>query len=451
VADRVRVLVVDDEERMRSFLVQELSRLEFAAEGASSGEEALRIAGERDLDVVLLDLRMEGMTGLEALERLKASDPSPEVIILTGHGTIDTAIEAMRVGAYHYLTKPFKLRDLDIHIRKAHERTVLLRRSRQLLRLVRARVGDAGIVGGSAAMKRVLDLVARVAPTESAVLVTGESGTGKELVATAVHNLSSRSGSPFVAVNCGALQESLLESELFGHEKGAFTGAHRAKEGLFEVADQGTLFLDEIGELSPALQVKLLRALESGEIRRLGGTRAFTVDVRIVSATNTDLREAVRTGRFREDLFYRLSIFPIEVPPLRERPEDVRALVLHFLATVSVPGKGPFTIDEAALEALARYRWPGNVRELRNTVERMMILAEGNTLDPASIPPEVGAPGPPAPATPYDADLSLDEVERRHILSVLARAGGNKTRAAASLGITTRTLYNKLSEYGVSS
>ncbi|MCU0726273.1 MAG: sigma-54 dependent transcriptional regulator [Planctomycetes bacterium] len=450
-AERVRVLVVDDEERMRSFLVAELARLGFSAEEAGSGEEALRRVEERDFDVVLLDLRMEGMTGLEALARFKAADPSPEVIILTGHGTIDTAIEAMRVGAYHYLTKPFKLRDLEIHVRKAHERTVLLRRSRRLLRLVRARIGGAGIVGGSTAMKRVLDLVAKVAPTESAVLVTGESGTGKELVATAIHNLSSRSGFPFVAVNCGALQESLLESELFGHEKGAFTGAHRAKEGLFEVAHQGTLFLDEIGELSPALQVKLLRAIESGEIRRLGGTRAFTVDVRTVSATNVDLREAVRTGRFREDLFYRLSIFPIEVPPLRDRPEDVRDLVLHFLATVTVPGKGPFTIAEEALDALTRYRWPGNVRELRNTVERMMILSEGSTLDLTSVPPEVRAPGPAAIPAPEEVDLTLDEVERRHILAVLARAGGNKTRAAAILGVTTRTLYNKLAEYGVSS
>ena len=267
----VRVLVVDDEERMRSFLCQELARLGFAAEPAASGEEALARANERDYDVILMDLRMEGMTGLEALAKIRSVDPAPEVIILTGHGTIDTAIEAMRVGAYHYLTKPFKLRDLEIHIRKAHEKISLVRRSRQLERLVRARISDAGIVGGSAAMRRVLDLVAKVAPTESSVLVTGESGTGKELVATAIHNLSPRASFPFVVVNCGALQEALLESELFGHEKGAFTGAHRPKEGLFEVAHQGTLFLDEIGEMSPTLQAKLLRALETGEIRRLGG------------------------------------------------------------------------------------------------------------------------------------------------------------------------------------
>ncbi len=446
---RPRLLVVDDEERMRLFLEKELARLKFDVEGVASAEDALRRAEQKDFHVVLLDLRLPGMNGLEALAKLRTADPPPEIIILTAHGTIDTAIEAMRLGAYHYVTKPFKLRDLELHVRKAQERARLERRSRQLSRLVQARIADAGIVGRSPAIQQVLALVAKVAPTESSVLISGESGTGKELVATAIHNASLRAADTFVAVNCGTLQQNLLESELFGHERGAFTGANRAKEGLFEVADGGTLFLDEVGEMPPALQVKLLRALESGEIRRLGSNRSMEVDVRVLAATNTDLKEAVSSGRFREDLFYRLNVFPLHVPPLRERPEDVRDLTLHFLAAIPAPGKGPFTITEDALDALARYRWPGNVRELRNTVERMMILAEGHRLALDSVPAEVrGASPSPPPGAAADAGLPLSEVERRHILAVLAASGGNKTRAAAVLGISLRTLYNKLAEYG---
>lgn len=449
--DRISLLVVDDEERMRSFLTAELVRKGFSVDEASSGEEGLALIETRNYHVVLLDLRMPGMTGLEALKKIRESHPAPEVIIVTGHGTIDTAIEAMRLGAYHYVTKPFKLRELELTLRKARDKVSLERKSRRLERLVEDRLAIPEIVGDSVAVRNVLSLIDKVAPTDSGVLITGESGTGKELVARSIHKRSQRAGSPFVVVNCGTLQETLLETELFGHEKGAFTGAIAAREGLFEVAHNGTLFLDEIGEMSTALQVKLLRALQEGEIRRLGSNRSILIDVRVIAATNVDLREAVRQGRFREDLFYRINVFPIEVPPLRARREDIRELVRHFLRSIPVPGKGPFTISDEALEALVGYSWPGNVRELMNTIERMKILADGNVLDFASVPGEVRAglgeeSGRPRPRW-HDPGMSLAEVERLHILEVLRHTDGNKTKAAGILGITTRTLYNKLAEY----
>jgi DNA-binding NtrC family response regulator len=444
----IRLLLVDDEERMRSILRNELRRKGFEVDQASSGEEALARVESQSYDVVLLDLRMPGMNGLEVLGRLRENPPAPEVIIITGHGTIDTAIEAMRLGAYHYVTKPFKLRELELHIRKAREKIALEKKSRQLERLVRDGSASPGIVGQSPALLKVLSLIEKIAPTDSPALITGESGTGKELVARSIHTKSLRADAPFVVVNCGTLQETLLETELFGHEKGAFTGAVAAREGLFEVAHKGTLFLDEIGEMSPVLQVKLLRALQQGEIRRLGSNRSINVDARVIAATNVDLKGAISAGRFREDLFYRINVFPIEMPPLRDRREDIALLVGHFLAVISVPGKGPFSITEQAMEALARYSWPGNVRELMNTVERMKILADGSTLDLAAVPAEVLGESRSEALSCLDPNLPMATVERLHILQVLRHTGGNKTRAAATLGISTRTLYNKLAEYG---
>ncbi len=445
--EAARVLVVDDEERMREIIRKELERKGYIVDQAACGEDAITAAERLNYDVVLLDLRMPGMTGLEALAKFRELAPAPEVIIITGHGTIDTAIEAMRLGAYHYVTKPFKLRELELNIRKAGEKIALERKSRQLERLVKDQSAGPEIVGESPALRKVLRLIEKIAPTDSPALVTGESGTGKELVALSIHRQSLRADSPFVVVNCGTLQETLLETELFGHEKGAFTGAVATREGLFEVAHQGTLFLDEIGEMSPTLQVKLLRALQEGEIRRIGSNRSIHVDARIIAATNVDLREAVRDGRFREDLYYRINVFPIEVPPLRDRRDDIPALVRHFLAAISVPGKGPFTITDQALAALTGYGWPGNVRELMNTIERMKILSDGNVLDIDAVPAEVlGDQGDQA-LPRLDPHLRISEVEKLHILNILRHTNGNKTRAAAILGVSTRTLYNKLAEY----
>jgi DNA-binding NtrC family response regulator len=446
-AEPVSLLVVDDEKRIRNFLTSELTRMGFAVEEAPSAEDALDLTAVKEFDVVLMDLRMPGMTGLEALRVLRQSETGPEVIIITGHGAIDTAIEAIRLGAYHYITKPFKLRELEIHIRKAGEKVALLRKSRRLQRLMLSDDPEWTIVGDGPEIRRVLDLIEKMAPTDSTVLVTGESGTGKELVARRIHALSTRAAEPFVAINCGTFQETLLETELFGHEKGAFTGAIHTREGLFEVAHGGTLFLDEVGEMSAALQVKVLRALQDGEIRRVGSDRPIRVDVRVIAATNIDLTEAVREGRFREDLFYRLNVLPVPVPALRERTEDIPALVDHFLMTISVQGKGPFTITDRALDALTRYAWPGNVRELKNTVERMKILSEGSVVDLPDIPREVLGVDSPDEIASTDPELSLADLERRHILNVLRHLDGNKTQAARSLGISTRTLYNKLSEY----
>jgi len=442
------VLVVDDETRMREIIRKELERKGYVVDEAASGEDALTAAERRSYDVVLLDLRMPGMTGLEALAKFRELAPATEIIIITGHGTIDTAIEAMRLGAYHYVTKPFKLRELELNIRKAGEKIALERKSRQLERLVKDQAAGPDIVGDGPALLKVLRLIEKIAPTDSPALVTGESGTGKELVALSIHRQSRRADSPFVVVNCGTLQETLLETELFGHEKGAFTGAVATREGLFEVAHHGTLFLDEIGEMSPALQVKLLRALQDGEIRRIGSNRSINVDARIIAATNVDLREAVRDGRFREDLYYRINVFPIEMPPLRDRREDIPALVRHFLAAISVPGKGPFTITDQALAVLTSYGWPGNVRELMNTIERMKILSDGNALDVDAVPAEVLGDQSNQALPRLDPHLPISEVEKLHILNVLRHTNGNKTRAASILGISTRTLYNKLAEYG---
>ncbi|MEN8148492.1 MAG: sigma-54 dependent transcriptional regulator [Planctomycetota bacterium] len=445
--EAISILVVDDEARIREFVTSELTRRGFAVEEAESGEEALDRTAQREFDVVLMDLRLPGMTGLEALRVIRQGEPAPEVIIITGHGAIDTAIEAIRLGAYHYVTKPFKLRELEIHIRKAGERAALERKSRRLSRLVLADDPEWTIVGDSPAVREILRLIEKMAPTDSTVLITGESGTGKELVARRLHHLSARREAPFVAVNCSTFQETLLETELFGHEKGAFTGAYEMREGLFEVADGGTLFLDEIAEMAPKLQVKVLRALQDGEIRRVGSDRPIRVDVRILAATNVDLDEAVAGGRFREDLFYRLNVLAVPVPPLRERPGDVEALVRHFLSTISVPGKGPFTITDRALDALARYGWPGNVRELKNTVERMKILSDGGEVDLDDVPREVLGVESPDEIEATDPETPLADVERRHILNVLRHADNNRTRAARVLGISTRTLYNKLGEY----
>jgi DNA-binding NtrC family response regulator len=443
-----RVLVVEDEAPLREVVVRELAGRGLSVEGAADLAAARAALAAREFDVLLLDQRLPDGDGADLLREVRAEPPAPEVIVLTAHGSVSGAVEAMRLGAFHYAGKPFVLDEVELLVRRAAEKAVLGRRARALERLAGGDAGD--LVGDAPCMAALRELVARVAATDRPVLVQGETGTGKELVARAIHAGSPRRGGPFVPVNCGAIQEGLLESELFGHERGAFTGADRAREGLFEVADGGTLFLDEIGEMAPALQVKLLRVLEDGEVRRVGSNRSRRVDARLVTATHRDLRAALASGAFREDLFYRISLLPVEVPPLRERPEDVPALVDLFLARSRAGRDGPLSVTPRALAALRAYRWPGNVRELRNIVERMAVLAPGPTLDLDQVPPEIrlpGAGGPAAAGEGYAPDLPMAEVERRHILRVLEASGGNKTRAAAVLGITVRTLYNKIEAY----
>jgi two-component system, NtrC family, response regulator AtoC len=403
---------------------------------------------ELDPDVVLLDVHLPDGEGTDLLKEIRAEPGAPEVIVLTGHGSVSSAVEAMRLGAFHYATKPFVLDEIELLVRRAGEKALLSRRARALERLAG---GDGDVMVGEApCMLALRALVERVAAADSPVLVQGETGAGKELVARAVHARSARARGPFVAVNCGALHEGLLESEIFGHERGAFTGAVRAREGLAEVADGGTLFLDEISEMPAPLQVKLLRLLQDGEVRRVGSDRVHHVDARFIAATNRDLEQSVKEGKFREDLYYRIRVLPVTVPPLRDRSDDIPALVAHFLARVRTGRPGPAEVSPHAMAALKAYSWPGNVRELRNIVERMAVLAPGGTVDLAQVPSEVRTPGDPGGAAGgggYGADLPLDEVERLHILRVLDACGGNKTRAAEVLGITVRTLYNRLDAY----
>jgi DNA-binding NtrC family response regulator len=413
---------------------------------AADGEEALAKAGHTAYDVALLDLRMPGMSGLELLGRLKGLWPELEALMLTAHGSIETAIQAMRQGAYDYLTKPFRMADLEVHVQKAYEKVRLARRERQWVEQLRYESPRYRLVGSSAAMQRVLRLIEKVAPTDSTVLVRGASGTGKELVARAVHLNSARRERPLVTINCAALQETLLESELFGHEKGAFTGAVQAKAGLFEVAEGGTLFVDEVAEMAPGLQAKLLRVLEDGHYRRVGGTQEAHADVRVIAATNKPLEDEIKAGRFREDLYYRLAVLTIDLPPLRERPQDIPELIEHFLTTRPV-GPVRSRIEPEAVAALSRYGWPGNVRELANVLERAQILAENHVITPDDLPesivdaaPTVAAGGDPG---------HLREVERRHVLEVLQERHGNKVQAARALGISRRGLYRMIAKYGL--
>jgi DNA-binding NtrC family response regulator len=440
----ISVLVVDDEEPFRRLLKRELGRKGFAVEVAADGAAALALLRERAFDVALLDIVMPGTDGLATLRRLREDPAAPAVIVLTGRATVETAVEAMKSGAYDYLTKPYKLDELVVLVNRAHEFRSL-RAKNQLLEQELVRQESAvELVGGSRQLADVLALVRKVAPTDSAVLILGESGTGKELVANALWHASRRSRAPLIPLNCATLSENLIESELFGHERGAFTNAVATKHGLVEVADTGTLFLDEIGELPLPLQPKLLRFLDTGEYRRVGGTRALRTDVRLIAATNRDLRGLIAAGRFREDLWYRLNVIAITIPPLRERPDDVPELARHFArrhARATGRPAADFTAD--ALAALAAYHWPGNVRELRNVVERAVILCEGALIGRGDLAV------PAATAPERAAGASLEEIERGHILRVLRETGGNQSRASQLLGIDRKTLYLKLRRYGI--
>jgi DNA-binding NtrC family response regulator len=443
----LHLLVVDDDEPLRDTLVGRFERLGAVVTWAGSAEEALARTGKHRQDVALLDLHLPGMDGIELLGRLKELRPELEGVMLTAHSSIETAVRAMRQGAYDYLSKPFRLADLEVHVEKAFEKVQLVRRENRWVEQVRYQSARYRLVGASPAMLKVAALIDKIAPTDSTALVRGESGTGKELVARAIHANSPRRNRPMVTINCAALQETLLESELFGHERGAFTGAVHAKPGLVEVAEGGTLFIDEIGEMATGLQAKLLRVLEDGHFRRVGATSESYADIRVVAATNRNLEEAIKTGRFREDLYYRLNVISIPLPPLREHRQDIPELVEHFLTSRQI-GPVRCQIAPPAVEALVRHQWPGNVRELANVVERAQILAEDHLITVDDLPDTL-IPWFPAPPQAERAARpgTLHETQRLHLLRVLDESHGNKVRAAAALGISRRALYRLLDKY----
>jgi DNA-binding NtrC family response regulator len=443
------VLIVDDEADMRELLQDVLSDHGFQVATASNGREALQRLGEQDYRVVLTDLRMKGMEGLELLTEIKRSFPDVNVVLMTAFGSIEAAVEAMKQGAYDFLTKPVKTEDVVRITQRAAREAALRREVAHLRREVHKEYSFHQILGKSKAMREVFELIRRVSDSPTNILITGESGTGKELVAKAIHFNSDRRHAPFVPVNCAAIPETLLESELFGHVKGSFTDAKNDKRGLFEEASGGTLFLDEISELPMPLQAKLLRAIQEKEIRRVGATRAIAVDVRIIAATNLALAEEVKAKRFREDLYYRLNVIEIRLPPLRERREDIPLLLDAFLKKCAEASHKPIRgLNESALGLLLDYAWPGNVRELENVVERAVTLSRGAHITPEDLPPALqGARGERQILDEGAGHtLPLQEIEHQYIRRILEKTGGNKYQAAQILGIDRKTLYRKLGE-----
>ncbi len=456
-----RILVADDHDAVREGMVLSLTRLGHEVQGVKGGGEAIAAYRKRPADVVVTDLRMVPVDGIEVVRRLREADPEATVLVVSAHGTIAIAVDAMREGAIDFIEKPFPPEVLRARVEKAIE----IARERRGARTARARAealeadlgrehDPHGLVFRSEPMRRVLEQVRKVAPTDATVLVLGESGTGKELVARAIHDGSLRRERPFISVSCAAIPEGLLESELFGHEKGSFTGAVRRKLGRFELAHEGTLFLDEIGELPPSVQVKLLRVLQERRFERVGGEETVEVDVRLVSATNRDLAAMARDGRFREDLYYRLDVVPIRLPPLRDRPGDVEELARHFLAR-SAPrlGRAAKGFAPEALELLRRHRWPGNVRELENVVEQALVFSEGELVTPAELPAGLRnapqAQGLPVPTGDRSLTDILEDLERQLILAAYEKAKGVKAETARLLGIKPSALYYKLEKYGI--
>ena len=441
----IRTLLVDDEEGFRETVTERLTMRGHQVTAVPSAETALSAVKEQEFDVAVVDILMPGMDGITLLEHLRNLFPFLEVIILTGQGSIESAVDAMRKGAYHYLTKPLRLAELELHIRKAQEKGILSRQNthqqEELKLRRRQRYGE--LVGQSEAIRTVLNLARRVASSDCTVLIEGETGTGKELLAHLVHREGSRSAKPFIVVNCGALPEDLLERELFGHCKGAFTGASESKPGLIEVADEGTLLLDEIGEMSFSGQIALLRVLESGLLRRLGETREIQVDVRVLAATNRTLSEALQERSFREDLYHRLNVVRLHLPPLQERREDIPLLAHYFLQGFSLRSRFSKSFSDQALEALLAYRWAGNVRELSNVIERACLVCEGKVIGSEHL----GLPAPSGKRLPSSGPKTLEEGERHHILQTLGAMGGDKKKTAEALGITPRHLYRKLAKY----
>ncbi|KPL09906.1 hypothetical protein AMJ71_05165 [candidate division TA06 bacterium SM1_40] len=442
------VLVIDDEQVIRDSCQQILSRDGYAVKVAEDGNVGLAMMEKQAFDLVVLDLKMPGLDGMEVLKTIRADDPSAIVLVITGYATVESAVEAMKSGAYDFIPKPFTPDNLRAIVKRALERRRLILNNIYLAEELKSTIGEAVLIGKGKAMEEIDALVKKVGPTDSTVLIYGESGTGKELVARALHRNSPRSPRPFVVVDCGSLVESLFESELFGHTKGSFTGATTTKYGRFEVANGGTIFFDEIGNISLSVQAKLLRAIQEREIVRVGSTQVLRVDVRIIAATNRDLASTVRTGSFREDLFYRLSVVPIELPPLRERKEDIPLLADYFLKMYNRERKKNILgITDEAMERLARYEWPGNVRELENAIERAVVLAEGDVIEPKDLlyyglrvdREDDGAP----------EQKTLADVEREHIERTLTAFEGHKGRTAEALNIDRKTLRQKMKKYGI--
>ena len=443
---RDRVLIVEDDPTTRLGLTELVRTWGFSTEGAADGQEALqRITAFRP-SIIISDLVMPRMGGLELLHSVREEAGDVTIVILTAQGTVETAVEAIKEGAYDYLTKPIEPQRLKILLDKIVERQETIREVKVLRRQLRDSGSFGRMIGASPQMRKVYQIIEQAAPTAASVLIWGESGTGKELVAQTVHQLSPRVQAPFVPINCAAIPETLLESEIFGHERGAFTGALDRREGCFELADRGTLFLDEVAEMTPATQVKLLRVLQERTFRRLGGRTEQTVDVRVIAATNSTPLEAVKNSRLREDLYYRLNVFAVELPPLRQRKDDLPLLIQAFLTEFNTRNnKSVSAVDPVAMRVLEQYNWPGNVRELRNVIERAVILSTGEFIEPKHLPPLASpAAAASAPAISLEPGVTVEEAERRLILLTLEHTRDNKTRAAEILGISLKTLHNKL-------
>lgn len=448
-----KILIVDDEKNLREMLATLLQREGYAVHQASSAEQALDLVSRDSFNLILSDIRMPRMSGIELLRRLREQGNRVPMIMMTAYSSTGEAVEAMKLGAYDYVCKPFKNDEMRLVVKNALEREQLQQENRQLKQRLGERYSFDSLVGDSPAMKKMIQLLERIAPSQANVLVTGESGTGKELVAQALHMNSERKAYPFVPINCGAIPENLLESELFGHEKGAFTGADKRKQGLFESADQGTLFLDEIGELPVGMQVKLLRVLQEREFRRVGGTQNIPLNIRLVAATNQDLDAMVRGGSFREDLYYRLNVVAFELPPLRARREDIPLLIDRFYQQHT--GKSHYPVQKQALELLINYDWPGNVRELQNLVERCLVLGGSDELTLDCLPDTVRRGIGPDCAVMDDIPANfqlepwLEDVERTILLKALEKSGGVRTKAAEILGISFRSMRYRLEKLGI--
>lgn len=443
------VLIAEDEKNTREGLARALKR-NYQVLLAEDGTRALEVLESQPVDILLSDIRMPGIEGMTLMQRALARSPQPQCILLTAYGTIETAVEAMKRGAYDFLTKPINLDQLELVLQRALKARSMEQENRSLHEQLDEKFGLENIIGKSPVMHQVFDTVRQVASSRATVLIEGESGTGKELIAQAIHRLSPRAKAPMVPVHCAALSGSLLESELFGHEKGAFTGASERRQGRFEMADGGTLFLDEIGEIELNTQVKILRVLEERSFERVGGTRPVSVDVRLVAATNRNLKEMVDKGTFREDLFYRLYVVTITMPPLRDRREDIPLLVHHFLKVFSEEnGREPIGVTPDAMDALTAYNWPGNVRELRNMVERMVVLARGDRITRRDLPAQLKEVPAQQAVLSAGTGLSLESAEKQLIIQALEANQGNRTKAAEQLGVSRRTLHRKLNEYGL--